>query len=195
MTTMLCQRNKETFEQTRLDRGLFLDNGLSERPHNGALMIAPVRGAGDAVAVALIPPQLSRYASHNGVPLPAGMTVLRHADRIDFKSHTLWVSVAADAKHIKYTPHEHGQDVFCFITKARLKQGEPITICPGRPEQPCGMIYKRVAWEMALEASTFKCPNCQFDPHQPPWEPPREKPSMMLDALFRILSQEPAHNE
>ena len=53
------------------------------------------------------------------------------------------------------------------------------------------MIYKQTAWEMATESNAFKCPNCQFDPNEPTWAPPSDKPTTTLDDLFRILSREP----
>lgn len=191
MAMTLWQLNDGTIDQTSLVGPMFLDGEIIDGPRVHSLLVAPIRGVSQAAAAALVPTWLARAVSCNGIPMPAGMFVLRHADRIDFENRTFWVSVAAQAAHAEYVPDQHGQDVFCFITKARLKQDEPITICPGRPEQSCGMIYKRAAWEMALEASTFKCPNCQFDPHQTTWRPPQEKPATTLDDLFRMLSQEP----
>jgi hypothetical protein len=117
---------------------------------------------------------------------------MKHGDRLDVGAKTFWVSCERLPDQTEYVPETHGSDVFCFITKARLQENEPITICPGRSGVRCGMIYKRAAWDLALESSTFKCPNCQFDPHAATWEPPAETPTRSLSNLLRLLMQDSA---
>jgi hypothetical protein len=158
------------------------------QPHDVTPRLVPVRSGSGAVAALLVPP-CSGSVVRNGVPLPSGVHVVRHKDRIDHGGETCWIAVEHEVRVSVYQPDVHGVDVYCFITKARLHAGEEIVVCPGRPGAECAAIYKKPAWDMALEANErFRCPRCGFDPAAADWQPtlPR-KPN--LPQLFELARQ------
>lgn len=146
--------------------------------------VVPVSREGDACAVLLVPSAAESRALVNGSAAPSGMHLLRHGDRVDVSEKTLWVSAGAAPEETRYDPQTHGEDVFCFRTKARLEPGEPIVICPGTSKTTCGMIYKASAWELGIP-----CHNCRFDPSKPAWHPPAPKTRSHLDEFFALASQ------
>lgn len=146
-------------------------------------------GSGSGAAAALLVPDTAGSVSRNGVPLPAGVHLVRHRDRLEFGGVSYWVAVEREVRVVLYEPDVHGADVFCFVTKARLRAGEEIVVCPGRPGTECGVIYKKPAWDMAIEANArFRCPRCGFDPGAGDWQPtlPRES---NLTQLFDLARQ------
>ena len=156
----------------------------------GAVMIAPIRPLRQAVAAALVPDAAAGNISRDGIPLAAGLHELPHGARLDVAEATFWISSESAHEETEYQPERHGQDVFCFITKARLSAGDAITICPGMPAKSCGVIYKRAAWEMALQSPRpWRCPSCHYNPKQAQWQPPRQEPRKTLDDLMAIVSQ------
>jgi len=147
--------------------------------------IQPVRRF---VAVALVPELQAGRVARNGVPLSPGLHPLIHADRLDLGTQSFWIGTVTSVERTQYTPSRHGQDVFCFITKARLSEGEPIVVCPGTSEQACGTIYRQEAWERAMESTHFKCPNCSFTPQADAWQPPEIKAADTLADLAQLIS-------
>lgn len=152
-------------------------------------MLAPVRGIGDLIAVAVVPLEPERFVLHNGLRVRAGIVPLEHGDRLDAQGATYWVSVGTTAVSTVYDPEQQGRDVYCVLTKARLSPGEPITICPGRPGSSCGTIYKQAAWEAMAAQPKFRCLSCRCDPRQPEWRPPLEPTRRRLDDLIQRLTQ------
>jgi hypothetical protein len=121
------------------------------------------------------------------------LTPLQDRDRLTVGEQLFWLSAECRAEETEYDPARHGRDVFCFMTKARLREREPVTICPGRPGALCGMIYKRAAWEALVEQpGGFCCPNCSFNPLAPPWKPAVPTPRKSLANLTHLLHQEAA---
>jgi hypothetical protein len=145
-----------------------------------ALTAAVTQGA---LAVALVPDELERVAFLNGIALGSSMHVLRHADLLELSEKRVWVSTGATPTAIPYDVELHGRDVFCMRTKARLKPGEAIVVCPGTSRESCGMIYKAAAWETGLP-----CHHCRFDPKAPAWSPPvpKTKEARPLERLLRL---------
>jgi len=132
----------------------------------------------DGIAALLVFPS-GQSVSCNGIPLGPGAHVLQHTDRIDMDTLTFWVASSSAIAVTNYDSTIHGPDVFCFITKARLKPGEDIISCPG-----CAIIYRQAAWQMAIESDPrFRCPGCRFDPFGGDWKPELSTTS----SLDRIL--------
>ncbi len=154
-----------------------------------AVMLAAIAPLGDVVAVALIPETLDRVVRHNRIPAMSGTLTLRHADRLDIAAHSFWIAVGTEAEFTQYSASEHNADVYCFLTKARLREGEPIAVCPGTPVKSCGTIYKLSAWEAMFAQREFRCANCNFDPQEPAWRPPPPRPVKRLDAIFELFRQ------
>ena len=116
-----------------------------------------------------------------------GLHELRHADRLELRRETFWISTEFSAEETDYDPAKHPPDAFCFLTKARLSEGDPITICPGTPDTACGMVYKRAAWVMAQQSATaFGCPNCGFTPARAAWTPPVQRRAESWGQLFEL---------
>ena len=137
----------------------------------------------DVVGALLVPDSATQAVSRAGLRLRPGMHPLRHADSLQIGAAALWVSAEGTPDRTTYDPNLHGSDVFCARTKARLKVGDAIVICPGIPTVSCGLVYKATAWTPQLA-----CPRCKFDPQQAPWAPPRHyllEPSHDLIARIR----------
>jgi hypothetical protein len=151
------------------------------------LMPTSVRSPG--IAALLVPTGLPGRVARNGVPLPPGAHVLQHADRVDYDGRAYWVAAASEVGAVPYDAAVHGEDVYCFITKSRIRDGEPIVVCPGRPGAECHAIYRQVAWDMALESNVrFRCPRCGFEPAAAEWRPTLPRPSG-LPKLFALARQ------
>jgi hypothetical protein len=188
----------EECSRSDLDRPLWLKSNRdgkivsSDEQYADSLMIMPiemVRQVG-AVAVALVPGQVEGQVARNGIRLAQGLHELRHADRLEINRELCWISVEFSAEETVYDPAKHPPDAFGFLTKARLTKGDPIAICPGTPDIPCGAIYKHAAWVMAQQSPTpFRCPNCGFHPGQASWSPPPLKSATpSLDQLFQLAA-------
>jgi hypothetical protein len=168
------------------------DGGHRPSPErrDGAVMIAPIQPLRQAVAAALVPDAASGSIARDGIPLAAGLHALPHGARLELDGSTFWISSQSAHEETSYDPQHHGPDVFCFITKARLAAGDAITICPGTPGKTCGVIYKKAAWDMALQSPRpFRCPSCGYDPRRSQWQPPRPAPPATLDDLLAIVSR------
>ncbi len=148
--------------------------------------VVPVRPGRGAVAALLVPESVA--VRRNGAPVPSGAHALLHADCLDVDGVRYWVAAAAEIAVSQYDPATHGEGLYCFFTKARLKDGEAIVVCPGRPGSECSVIYKQAAWEMAIKADVkFQCPRCGFDPAAGDWQPSLPKPSQ-LPKLFELAA-------
>jgi hypothetical protein len=146
-------------------------------------------GSGNGLAALLVPEGLSERVVRNGVPLPPGAHLLQHTDRIDYAGQALWVAAASEAREVPYAAAAHGSDVYCFVTKVRLQEGETIVVCPGRPGTECAAMYRKAAWEMALAANArFRCPRCGFEPEAGQWRPELPRASR-LPQLFALARQ------
>ncbi len=101
-----------------------------------------------------------------------GLHLIRHTDQLEVDGQTFWVATSIRADVTTYDPAIHGDAAYCFVTKVRLQPGDEIVQCPGHLEIACGVIYRRAAWEMALDSDPkFRCPSCRFDPNQGAWKP------------------------
>ena len=164
---------------------------LSHSATADAPMIAPLHAGRDAIAAVLVPLSCVNCVSVNKLSLTAGLFALQDRDHLQFHNHSFWVSAACVAEETEYDAARHGPDVFCFMTKARLREGEAVTVCPGRPAAACGTIFKRAAWNAFVEQpGGFRCPNCSFDPHAPAWQPPLPVPRRSLAHLIQFMRQE-----
>src|SRR2546427_9752921 len=150
-----------------------LDSGVAAK--DLPLLILPAPDESGTCAVALVSEICDQPISRNGVSLSAGIHLLASKDRMNLGERTFWVSAFASPEETVYDPAVHGEDVFCFRTKARLTRGAAIVICP------CKMIYKASAW-----ATGVACHNCHFDPSQPAWEPPAPRERNSLDAFLAL---------
>ena len=134
--------------------------------------LIPTTAVNRAVAALLVPHQFDRLLMRNGVPLVSGTHVLRHTDRLDYEGRTWWVAARREVGDVPYEAAIHGEDVYCFITKARLQADEVIVVCPGPSGAECGAIYRKAAWEMVQQSNArFRCPRCGFDPAAADWQP------------------------
>ncbi|MFO0870526.1 MAG: hypothetical protein U0935_16485 [Pirellulales bacterium] len=165
---------------------------LLPEPCPDALPIAPVPRYDGAVAVLLLPDSLRGRVILNDVVADGGLLPLRHADHVVIDGSSVWAAGEFVAEETEYSLTRHDKEARCFITKARLREGEPITICPGQPGKPCGMIYKRGAWNTVVsEAARFRCPNCAYDPQATAWRPAPPATRPTLDHVFHLLNWEP----
>jgi hypothetical protein len=139
-----------------------------------------------APAVVIVPDDAPFVLRRNGSRLRPGLHALSHAHSIEFLDFTLWISAEGAPEEAMYDPERHEKEAYCYRTKARLRPGEPIVICPGVPEVPCGAPYKKAAWETGL-----RCHVCGFDPSRPRWCPPPRAKERSLDELRRNLDLAP----
>lgn len=150
-------------------------------------LITPISPLGANCAVVLVPDELTGIC-HSGVSLATGLHLLQHGDHLDFTGGTrIWISVDSRVDETLFDPAVHGEDVFCFRTKARISPGEKIVICPGIPGAACGMIYRADAWQQVGLA----CHNCTFDPSKPLWKPPTTHDGSSLDDLYELVARLP----
>lgn len=172
-------------------KGEIRANARGEDPEPADVLMVRLDGGNGACAAVLVPSKHDRPVRLNRVGLPAGMHLLAHGDRLDAGGRIFWVSLRAVAEETVYDPGVHGEDCFCFRSKARLEAGDAIVICPGTPEMPCDMIFKASAWKRASASKAgVRCHNCRFDPSAPAWKPaaPKEGRSV-LDELFERAGQ------
>jgi hypothetical protein len=140
--------------------------------------------AGNGVAALLVPEGLCRHITCNGVPLPPGAHVLQHTDRVEYGGQVWWVAATSEVREIPYDAATHGEDMYCYITKVRLRPGESIIACPGRPGTGCAALYRKAAWDMALAANArFRCPRCGFEPAAAQWRPELPRTSRLPQLL------------
>lgn len=145
-----------------------IDTTIGE-PAESTAWITPARTNGIAGAVAFVPDGLESPITRNGVRLSSGVHVLRHGDRLQLGEATVWFAVDGTPTERPYEPASDGADRFCARTKVRLRDGEPVTACPGTPTQSCGELYRSAAWNGELA-----CHGCGFDARSPGFTPPSE---------------------
>lgn len=170
------------------NRAGYLDS--ETEPNDQTVTIVPIDPVRQVICVLLIPWRVAGRVTCNGIALLPGLHELRHADRLEWDHKVFWISTEFSAEETEYDPAKHPSDAFCFLTKARLAAGDPIVICPGTANTPCGMIFKHAAWAMAQQAGTaLGCPNCGFNPARDGWTPPAEKPAGELDRLLELAAR------
>lgn len=149
-------------------------------PHDGGIAVVFVNAQSSAELVAL-----------NGSPVRNGLHLLRHADRLDLAGRSFWVSAESSLRRTQYAADHHGAEVRCGLTKARLREGQAIVICPGVPGTPCGVVYKAQAWDAVITANPqMKCTHCGYRPGQSTWQPPIPKPRKgILDGLRQLTTR------
>ena len=108
------------------------------------------------------------------------MHVLRHADRVALDGQAVWFAIAAAPDEVLYDPEIHGHPVYCHRTKARLKAGDPMVICRGKPKGDCGMMFTASAWSAGIA-----CHSCGALPGDSGWTPP---PSERRGSLIELLA-------
>ena len=101
-------------------------------------------------AVLLVPDELGGLVDHGGEPLAVGTHVLRQRIGVSFERLQIWISPDDEARVTAYDPAVHGNPAYCARTRVRLQTGEPVVVCPGIARQPCGLIFKEVAWELRI---------------------------------------------
>lgn len=183
--------DRGTAEHTDARGPLWLGNTapfVSASPRRTSVSVRPILPRCEIIAVAFVPFDLEIYIFLNGVPLRAGFHGVRHGDQLDIHEHNIWFAAIRTVEACAYDPAEHGFDVFCTITKARLSPGESIVVCPGTDKVACQAIYRQDAWEMAMSAtSALRCPMCRFRPDDAEWRPPAAQPKPPIRNLFRAI--------
>lgn len=164
----------------------------ASEPADESPVLVPLQDHDQGIGALFVPHAVQGEVTHNGIALPAGFHILKHADQFVYDNRRFWVAVKVQVESESYQPDVHGQDQFCFVTKARLEEGEEILNCPGRPGAPCVAVYRRAVWEKALAANPqFRCPGCGFDPNGGDWEPPTPRASN-LQRLFDLAEEHSA---
>lgn len=144
----------------------------------------PIEPAADVCAVALIPDASETTTLVNGARIQAGFHLLRHADHLMVDDRPIWTSITVTPDEVDYDPDVHGDPLYCFRTKARMKVGDRIVVCPGRPEFHCGMKFTAAAW-----STSIACHRCGTSPADPGWAPPTSRPSGSLEQLLNVATE------
>lgn len=169
--------------------------GPTDVPSADCVEVFPLDGPHPAVALAMVPVRAGSVA-RNGVPVGEGAHVLHHADRLDVNAEPFWISLESRPVDTVYDPGTHPADAYCFLTRVRLTPGEPIVICPGRPDAACSMIYRKAAWVASTASSArFSCPNCGYVPGEGEWHPPLPRSTRSLHYLFHLVAKESRHRD
>jgi hypothetical protein len=141
------------------------------------------------IGVAMVPPELEERVALNGTPLWSGMHGLRHGDRLALNGHNIWVAASTVVEPILYDPAVHGQGLVCYLTRDRLAPGESIVRCPGSNGKSCDVIYKKQAWDLAMQATPpMRCPNCNFQPGEAEWEPPQDTVKRRMHDILALIT-------
>jgi len=165
--------------------GVLLDS-LTASGVERAILVRPIQPEGGLIGVAIVP--RSGMIAINGAPKPAGAHGLHHGDSLVVAGRQYYVSVPLIATESLYDPAVHPPEAHCFITKARLAPNDPVTVCPGTTEKPCGYLYKRDAWNQVMSRPGTKCAHCGFHPALPQWKPPAGKDRPTRARLERLLA-------
>jgi hypothetical protein len=162
-------RGKEVPQKMALDgpvwlspAGLAVDGqGASAGADGGVLLLPASVGKKAAVAV-IVPDALAQAVSANHEPLPSGFHQLGHEDQLQWNELTVSLAESQQAELAVYDPALHGPDQRCGRSKARLRSGDRIVICPG-----CGSMFSERAYALGRP-----CEYCRHDPTQGEWVPP-----------------------
>ena len=160
----------------------------AESNQAGDPILIPIRTFHGEIGVVLVPPHAKHEVRVNGKPIPPGMEAFGHGDQIQVGDYSYWVAMDGASQEKIYSPEEHGKDIFCFLTKARLSPGTSIFLCPGNAANPCGVIYKADSWKTAMTSShRFCCPHCGYRPPEEEWRPPSEPMPSRLERLLQVV--------
>jgi hypothetical protein len=157
--------------QVLADGTLAADGGSTQ---GSAVLIQPISPDDGVVAVAHVTPRTTYgLVAVNRIAVAPGLHPLRHADRLDIADRRFWISAEFAPQRTQYVPASHGADVRCYLTKAKLREGQDIVICPGFAGTRCGVIYTTQAWDAVIQQNPqMKCPNCGYRPTESAWQPP-----------------------
>ncbi len=155
------------------------------------VIVAPSRAASGAIGAILVPVNLSGRVLRNRVPLRAGLHAARHGDELHIGEQLYWLASDLAPEEATYDPALHGEDLFCHLTKARLRAGDPIVLCPGTQHAPCGLIQSARAWHAAAAAG-LACSACGFRADAEEWRPPRRAEDNRLAGLLRLAARKEA---
>lgn len=162
---------------------------LGEKAAVGAVAICPIESRAGYIGVAAVPDELAGQVTLCGNPLWAGMHALRHADRLVVNGQSVWIAANFAFEAVAYDPAVHGEDLRCFISKARLSPGQEIVCCPGTPGHPCGQIYAKTSWGRAMQSQAqMRCANCGFHPDAADWRPPDLQSSRTIDDILKNIT-------
>ena len=148
-----------------------------------AVMLQVVEPLDCVVAVAFVGEEMYDLVALRGTPLGSGMYLVHPTDRIDVGADSYWLSEDLSPLRTTYDPERHERDARCCMTKARLKEGQDIVICPGLSGVPCNVIYKAAAWDAVTQAD-MKCHSCGYRAGQPQWRPP--SPRLRREPLHEL---------
>jgi hypothetical protein len=161
--------------------GACVAEDLAAPPTADAIVLVAEEPSHGVCGVALVPDGISGRARLNGIRLGPGVHLLRHRDQMALDDQKIWFAIAAVPDEVAYDPDVHGESVFCLRTKARLKGGEAIVVCPGPPEAECGMLYRASAWGMGAP-----CHHCGAFPSREGWVPREPVSGSSLAGLFEL---------
>jgi hypothetical protein len=175
--TLWAAKHASQLQRVQIERQVQLYPGVV--PYNpeaendeAAVTLQMIEPFDRVVAVAFVGPAVPEHVVLNGTPVSPGMHPIRPTDRLDLGLDSYWLSEDLSPQRTSYDPELHGLDARCCMTKARLRAGQEIVICPGRPGVPCDVIYKAAAWEAVIQANReMKCPGCGYRPGEPAWHP------------------------
>ncbi len=129
------------------------------------------------VAVAFVGEAINDLVALGGTPLASGMVLVHPTDRIDVGANSYWLSEDLAPLRATYDPAQHEPNARCRVTKAPLKKGQEIVLCPGVTGVDCDVIYRADVWDtmLAENRNIMKCHACGYRPDQPHWCPPAPK--------------------
>jgi len=160
----------------------------SAQPLDRAVGIRPIVPRGAFIGVAIVPIELQATIAINGTPVGSGLHGLRHTDRLDLNSHSIWIAANSSAEITSYDPAIDGDKNYCFITKAPLAAGQAIVRCPGFRGKLCNVVYLKESWERAMQTPTrLRCAYCGFRPDEAEWQPPKHEPRRRLDDILATI--------
>jgi hypothetical protein len=195
ITPRLCVWHSEHAgrpSKTDIAESVWLSDSLPARretAQKGAVGIRPIVPRANFIGVAFVPPELDERVTLNGTPLWSGMHGLRHGDRLALGGHNIWVAASKVAEPVAYDPAVHGEGLVCCVTRDRLAPGEQIVRCPGAGGKACDVIYKKEAWDLAMQATPpMRCPGCNFHPGDEQWEPPRETAKRQMHTFLAAIT-------
>jgi hypothetical protein len=138
------------------------DAQRAAEPRAGVLLVPAMTAGKRAAVAAIVHDAAAETVSVNGRPLDAGIHQLGHADQLQLGSLKAWLAESRQADVVQYDPAIHGAAQRCGRTKAPLRPGDRIVLCPG-----CRTIFSERAYGLMRP-----CEYCPYDPKQGEWLPP-----------------------